>query len=137
MINRGPHKSALEPEAIAHFAAEVRDKVGKGQAQVVRWDIIKWDHPQQLKVSPVAAIPHKSREYRSILNLSFALCLVDRGVVESVNSTTEKFAPRGAINQLGHSLKQIIHVFAKVEKDAKILMAKWDIQDRFWRLNCR
>jgi hypothetical protein len=136
-INQGPHKSALEPEAIVHFAAKVRDKVGKGQARVVGWDNIKWDHPRQLNVSPVAAIPHKSCEYRSILDLSFALRLVDRGVVESVNSTTEKFAPRGAIDQLGHSSKQIIHVFAEVEEDAKILMAKWDIQDRFWRLNCQ
>ena len=49
----------------------------------------------------------------------------------------EKWAPRGAINQLGHSLKQIIHAFAKVDNDAVILMAKWDIQDGFWRLNCR
>ncbi len=34
-INRGPHKSALEPDAIAHFTTEVRNKVDKGQAQVV------------------------------------------------------------------------------------------------------
>jgi hypothetical protein len=34
-IDRGPHKSALEPEAIAHFAEEVADKVKKGQARVV------------------------------------------------------------------------------------------------------
>jgi hypothetical protein len=123
-INQGPHKSALEPETLAHFAAKVRDKVEKGQAGVVRWDDIKENHPRQLKVSLVATIPHKSLAYRSILDLSFALCLVDRGMVESVNSTTEKLAPQGAINQLGYSLKQIIHAFAKVEEDAKILMAK-------------
>jgi hypothetical protein len=59
-INRGPHQSALEPEAIAHFEVEVRDKVEKGQACVVLWDDIKSNHPRQLKVLPVAAIPHKS-----------------------------------------------------------------------------
>jgi hypothetical protein len=37
-INQGPHKSALEPDALAHFAAGVWDKVKKGQARVVRWD---------------------------------------------------------------------------------------------------
>jgi hypothetical protein len=58
-------------------------------------------------------------------------------VVDLVNNTTEKLAPQGAINQLGHSLKWIIHAFAEVNDDAKILMAKWDIQDGFWRLNCR
>ena len=136
-IDRGPHKSALEPDAIAHFAEEVADKVAKGQARVVLWDDIKDNHPRQLKVSPVAAIPHKSRAYRSILDLSFALRLEDGGIIESVNDTTDKLAPRGAIDQLGHSLKRIIHAFAEAEDDAVILMAKWDIQDGFWRLNCR
>ena len=60
-IDRGPHKSALEPDAIKHFAEEVADKVAKGQARVVLWDDIKHDHPRQLKISPVAAISHKSR----------------------------------------------------------------------------
>jgi hypothetical protein len=69
-IDRGPHKSAREPNAIAHFAEEVTDKVAKGQAQVVLWEDIKANHPRHLKVLPVAAIPHKSRAYRSILDLS-------------------------------------------------------------------
>ena len=116
---------------------EVTDKVAQGQACVVLWDDIKDNHPCQLKVSPVAAIPHKSRAYRSILDLSFALRLEDGGVVKSVNDTTEKLAPRGAIDQLGHSLKRIIQAFAEADKDAVILMAKWDIQDGFWQLNCR
>jgi hypothetical protein len=59
-IDRGPHQSALEPEAIAHFEVEVQDKVAKGQARVVLWDNIKLNHSCQLKISPVAAIPHKS-----------------------------------------------------------------------------
>jgi hypothetical protein len=72
-IERGPHQSALEPDAIVHFANKVTSKVNKGQMQVVLWDNIKTNHPRQLKVSPVAVIPHKSRAYRSILDLSFAL----------------------------------------------------------------
>ncbi len=136
-INRVPHKSALKPNAITHFAEEVADKVAKGQARLVLWDDIKDNHPRQLEVSPVAAIPHKSRAYRSILDLSFALRLEDGGVAESVNDTTKKLAPRGAIDHLGHSLKRIIHAFAEANDKAVILMAKWDIQDGFWRLNCR
>jgi len=128
-INRGPHKSALEPDALKHFAAEVADKVSKRQARIVLWDDIKHNHPKQLKTSPVAAIPHKSRVYRSILDLSFALRLDDGGTVPSVNDTTQKLSPQGAIGQLGHSLKCIIHAFAEADDDAVILMAKWDIQD--------
>jgi hypothetical protein len=85
----------------------------------------------------VAAIPHKSRAYRSILDLSFALQLTDGGSLPSVNDTTTKLAPSGAIDQLGHSLKRIIHAFAEADDDAAILLAKWDIQDGFWRLNCQ
>jgi hypothetical protein len=121
-INCGSHKSALEPNAIAHFETKVRDKVAKGQAHVVLWDNIKNDHLRQLKVLPVVVIPHKSR--RMILDLLFALCLEDGGVIKSVNDTMEKWTPHGAINQLGHSLKRIIHAFTEVEDNAVILMAK-------------
>jgi hypothetical protein len=136
-IDCGPHQLALESDAIGHFAEEMSSKVTKGQARVVLWDDIKSNHLRQLKVSPVAAIPHKSRAYRSILDFSFKLCLEDGGVVELVNNTTEKWAPKGAIDQLGHSLKRLIHAFADADDDAVILLAKWDIQDGFWRLNCR
>ena len=88
-IDRGPHKSALKPNPIAHFAEEVADKVAKGQACVVLWDDIKDNHPLQLKFSPVASIQHKLRAYRSILDLSFALRLKKGSVVESVNDTME------------------------------------------------
>ncbi len=86
-IDRGPHQSALKPNAIGHFAEEVSSKVTKGQARVVFWDDIKSNHPKQLKVSPVAAIPHKLQAYRSILDLSFKLRLEDGGVAELVNNT--------------------------------------------------
>ena len=98
---------------------------------MVLWDDIKDNHPRQLKVSPVAAISHKSKACRSILDLSFALRLRDGSVIESVNVTTEKWAPRGAIDHFGHSLKHIIHAFAEADDDAVIIVAKWDIQDGF------
>ncbi len=85
----------------------------------------------------MAAIPHKLRAYRLILDLSFLLRLTDGGSIPSVNDTTTKLAPRGAIDQLGHSLKRVIHAFAEADEDAVILLAKWDIQNGFWRLNCQ
>jgi hypothetical protein len=71
-----------------------------------------------------------------ILDLSFKLQLTPGKVIASVNDTTEKWAPRGA-DQMGHSLRCIIHAFTEANYDAKILMAKWDVQDGFWRLNCQ
>jgi hypothetical protein len=134
-IERGPHRSALSDEAIAHFKAEVEEKVRIGQAKLVAWDAIKDDPPPELKISPIAAIPHKSKQFRSILDLSFHLRLARGQVIPSVNSTTMKTAPKGAIDQLGHSLSRVIHAFAETEDDARIFMAKWDIKDGFWRMD--
>ena len=47
----------------------------------------------------------------------------------AVNDTSTKTAPHGAIDQIGHSLKQIIHAFAEASDDEKIFMAKWDVKD--------
>ena len=53
----------------------------------------------------------------------------------SVNDSTEKTAPYGAIDQLGHSLSRIIHALAEVDDDSKVFFAKFDIKDGFWRLD--
>ncbi len=103
---------------------EVRDKVKKGQACVVIWNDVKRSYPRQLKVSPVAAIPNKSWAYRSILDLSFMLRLMDGGTIPLVNDSTTKLAPRGTIDQLGHCLKCVIHAFAEAEHKAVIFMTK-------------
>jgi hypothetical protein len=136
-IARGPHQSALTPEALEHFASEIKEKVVSKQARVVEWDTIKDNPPPELKISPIAAIPHKSKAYRSILDLSFRLRLKNGGFRDAVNDTTVKTAPGGAIDQIGECLSRIIHAFAAAEEDAKIFMAKWDIKDGFWRMDCR
>ena len=72
-VARRPHQSLLSPEALAHFAEEAAEKVRTKQAWIVLWDDIKKNPPNQLKISPIAAIPHKSKAFRSILDLSFQL----------------------------------------------------------------
>jgi hypothetical protein len=134
-IDCGPHRSAMSEEAIAHFKEEVVEKVKVGQAKVVAWESLKDDPPVELKISPIAAIPHKSKQFSSILDLSFPVQLRQGCVLPLVNATMVKTAPKGAIDQLGHSLARIIHAFAEAEDDARILMAKWDIKDGFWRLD--
>jgi hypothetical protein len=69
----GPHQSALSPEALVHFAEEAAEKVRTKQARIVLWGDIKDNPPEQLKISPISAIPHKSKAFRSILDLSFQL----------------------------------------------------------------
>ncbi len=100
-VARSPHRSALSPEAIDHFATEAAKKVCTKQARIVAWDDIKDNSLCQLKISLIATIPHKSKAYRSILNLSFCLCLNNGGVQALVNDTMEKTAPKGVIDQIG------------------------------------
>ena len=64
-VARGPHQSSQSIEALAYFAAESAEKVKVGQAKLVLWDDIKHDPPPQLKISPIAAIPHKSKAFQS------------------------------------------------------------------------
>ena len=136
-IHKGPHVSALLPDAIAQLRTEVADKVTANQARVVRWIDIADNPPPQLKISPIAMVPHKSRPYRAILDLSFPIKLRPPGkTMPSVNDSTVKTAPAQAIDQIGHALTRIIHAFSAADPNDKIFMAKWDIKDGFWRLDC-
>ena len=101
----GPHQSSQYTKALAHFAVECAEKVRVGQAKLIRWDDIKDNPPPQLKISPIVAIPHKSNALRSILDLSLSLHLKNGGILESVNDSTLKMAPRGALDQLQHQFQ--------------------------------
>ncbi len=105
---------------MAHFAEESIEKVQAGQAELVLWNNIKNDPPSQLKMLPIAAIPHKSKDFRSILGLSFCLQLKHGGFLDSVNNARVKLAPQGALDQVGHALSRIIHGFAKSDDNADI-----------------
>ncbi len=87
------------------------------QARILSWDSIKENPPKELKISPIAAIPHKLNAFRSILDLSFSLWLEDSITIPSVNDTTIKTGPKGAVDQIGHSLLRITHAFAKASND--------------------
>ena len=77
-------------------------------------------------------IPHKSRKFRAILDLSYTIKLMERRI-EAVNDTTTKTAPQGAMDQMGHVLDRIIYAFAEAEEDDIIFQGKTDVKDGFWR----
>ncbi len=133
----GPHQSLLSPKALAHFTKESIEKVQAGQAKLFMWDDIKDNPPAQLKILPVAAIPHKLKAFHSILDLSFCLQLKHGGFLNLMNNATVKLAPQGALDQVGHALSWIIHAFAESDDSAKIFMAKWDLKDGFWQMDCQ
>jgi hypothetical protein len=87
------------------------------------WNGTKKDNPpMQMKVLPIAAIPHKLKAFRSILDLSFMLRLRNGTTLPSVNSSTTKTAPSGAINKLGHSLQQS---YTHSQRPTKMTKSSW------------
>lgn len=74
-IRKGAHPAAMLPEAATQLRAETLEKVEQGYARLIRWSDIKDKPPPNLKISPIAAIPHKSRTWRMILDLSHGVTL--------------------------------------------------------------
>ena len=86
---------------------------------MVLWDNIKDNPPEELKISPIAMIPHKSQLFQAILDLYFALRPKNGKVLPSVKKLSVKNTSQGAIYQLAHYLMKMIHEFAQA--DAYIL----------------
>ena len=90
--------------------------------------------PKKLKISPIAIIPHKSRSYRTILDLSFRPRHLGK-LMESVNSATVKQAPAESMVQLGNCVQRMIVLLAdKYDPAQPFLFSKLDIKDGFWRM---
>jgi len=131
---RGNHTSTNSKRATQALREEIRTKQANKYARVVKWKDIKHNIPTKLKVSPVAMIPHKSRAFRCILDLSFMLNLKGKKM-PSVNSATAKLAPREGMVQLGQALKRLIAIMAANRSKGKSFrFAKLDIKDGFWHM---
>ncbi len=133
-VNRGAHPSARTPDAIACLHAKTMEKVNSGFARLIPWDTLLQNPPKNLKISPLAAVLHKSRKYRAILDLSFNLRI--GGVkLPSVNDSTIPLAAHESMQQLGQVLPRLIAaVAAAAPENGPIFFAKWDIKDGFWRM---
>ena len=77
----------------------------------MRWDNIKQNPPSTLKFSPLAMIPQKSRNYRVILDLSFAL-KVEGWDITSVDKATKETSPAEALEQVGTVMPDIMGALA-------------------------
>ena len=134
-IKRGAHPSAEHQDAAKALRLETLEKVQQGFARLVPWTELRKHLPPNLKLSPIAAIPHKSRAYRMILDLSFAF-KVDNVIWPSVNDSTDRAtAPLQSMAQLGKVLPRIIHALATLPTDqGPVMLMKADIKDGFWRI---
>ena len=62
-IARGAHPSATAPKAAAALRKEVQEKVAQGYARLIPWTDLRQNLPTNIRISPIAAIPHKSRDF--------------------------------------------------------------------------
>ena len=89
------------------------------------------------KASPIAAIPHKSRMFCMILDLSNK-GQRKKGLTQtkSVNElTNDDAAPNHSMDQLWKVLHRVIHMVATEPTAAgPILFCKLDIKDGYWRM---
>jgi hypothetical protein len=133
-IKRGAHPTANKPTARKYLIAQTLAKVNENFASIIKWGTIKDKPPPNLKISPIAMIPHKSRDFRAILDLSFQIRI--KGIKQpSVNQATNKLAPQKAMAGLGRVLQRIICVMANnYDPDTPFMFAKCDIKDGFWRM---
>jgi hypothetical protein len=127
-ITNGPHASVNDEEAATSCRKEVMDRVAEGCYRLVYWDNIKDNLPPNLKISPIAAIPHKSRKFRMILDLSFKLLLNGKRL-ESVNEASDKLnTPQHAMFKLGNVIPRIIWAMAlSKDKTTPFMFSKVDL----------
>ena len=117
---------------------EVEEKVRDGFAEVVFIDEIKdllgTEEWLQLKISPLVMVPHQSRKYRAILDLSLALKIFGMEV-PLVNDNTIIATPQHSMSQLGQVLTQLIHSVAHVpKKNGNMVFFKLNIKDGYWHM---
>ena len=136
-IAKGPHPTANSQEAAECCWKEAEEKQRSGQALLFKWSSLRKSPPKKLKMSPVACVPHKSRMFRLMLDLSYDLRM--RGKKHpSVNEASAKLAPQESMGKLGTVIPRFIEAVAKAPHgDGPIHFAKFDIKDGFWRMAIR
>ena len=134
-LKRGPHVSAKDTKAMKYLYQETAEKLKGGYITTKTWGEIKHSYPPNMKLSPLAMIPHKSRSYRCILDLSFQLKVKGKKI-NSVNQGTNKLSPQKSMAQLGWVIRRIVTTMANnYNTKHPFLFSKCDIKDGFWRLS--
>ena len=111
--------------------------MASNQARLICYETFKGNLPTKMKVSPIAEILHKSKEFRSILDLSFSFKTNSTWALSFSKKNSEKTATGVAIDKIVHTLLRLIHAFPEAPDYTNIFQAKRDIKDGFWRLHCK
>ena len=134
-IAKGAHPSAMDAVTAAQLHMETLEKIAQGYAWLIDWDSIKDNPSQNLKISLIIAIPHKSRGFQMILDLSHGVTISTK-CYPSINELTmpDAAAPTHSMVEWGNVLPCLIYVVATAPNAGPILFSKLDIKDRYWHI---
>lgn len=134
-ISYNNHTSAQQHDAALAVRTDALQKVADGLCILIDWDALQTNMPPNLKISPLAAIPHKSRAFRMILDLSFQHHAADGTKYDAVNSAPDNLdVPEHSQNELGNVIPRLLWALAKGEPNTPFFFTKVDIKDGFWRM---
>ena len=94
----------------------------------MQWKDINGKHPPQLKIILIAVMPHKSRPFRIIQNLSNEI-KINNVKTPSFNQIMVSIAPEEALQCIGQVLLRMMHAVATVNRSLLALFTKADAQD--------
>ena len=133
-IDKAAHPSAQSHAAATACRNEALERVTDKCVRLIKWDDIKHNPPKNLKISPIAAIPHKSRAFQMILDLSFNIT-INGEKLPSVNETSDKsLAPQHAMYKLGNVIPRLVWTLATSDSSLPFLFTKVDLKDGYWRM---
>ena len=114
--------------------SEAHKKLQNVFSRIFKYKTIKDLLPPKLKISTAAYIPHKSRIFCVILDISFRLC-VNGKYLSLVYYDTVKTSPQQSMGHLGSTLKWLITLMAdNYDLDFPLIFTKLDIAEGFWWL---
>ena len=116
-IKHGPHSSTMKAPTLKALHIEVQEKIKQGYARQILFGELRKNIPKNLKISHVAMIPHKSRDYRTILDLSIKLKINDT-TMPSVNEGTVQTAPQHSMRELGRVIERMVSLMAASPTDS-------------------
>ena len=135
LIRYGPRSSTMKASALKTLLIEVQEKIKQGYTRKISFGELRKRMPKNLKISPVVMMPHKSRDYRTILDLSFKL-KVNVTTMKSVNEGTVHTSPQHSMRELGRVIERMISLMAASSTNSpNFLFSKLDIKDGFRRVN--
>jgi hypothetical protein len=146
-IERGPHSSALTPEARDLTDKEMQYQIQSGFLEMVMWSRVQHAYPANQKELPLAVIPQVGRRSCLLLDLLFPSqaaqpaskrgrrnWMVPPPLAPSVNSTAKQQLPAYSVEEIGQVLPRPLTFMYYVQCKETILFAKIDLSDGFWRM---